>query len=72
VKIAGDLIEIANRQTERNVLDAACGILGEVVMEHALAGNTYIQRLIDKVLVYDKLLQELWRIRHPVFQVLPT
>jgi len=38
-QIAGDPIEIANRQAESNVLCAACGILGEVVMEHALAGN---------------------------------
>ncbi len=39
VQIAGNPIEIANRHTKCNVLCTACGILSEVVMEPALAGN---------------------------------
>ena len=38
-QIVGDPVEITYRQTEGNVLCSACGILREIVMEHALAGN---------------------------------
>lgn len=38
-QLADHPVEIANRQSKSNVLCAACGMLREVVMKHALPGN---------------------------------